>query len=207
VWRQSIRPFAIALIVALLLAGAWTARNFVVFRHFIFIRDDAGPALASSNNDCATALVSENIASGCFAREHPSGSVAMLEKLRAAGEYEFSAAEMQRTKDWVRRHPSRFLTLTFEREVYFWFPLEKLDRFSMLNGLMMSVVTILSLLGILWVRSDGFLILIAVLLPYSLFYSIVQLEQRYRYPVFWISLLLASIGVELVLKRRQPRSA
>jgi hypothetical protein len=207
VWRQSIRPFAVALFVALLLVGVWTARNFAVFRHLVFIRDDAGNALVSSNIDCATALISENIASGCFAREHPSGSVTMLEKLKAAGEYEFSAAEMRRTKAWIRQHPSRFAILTFERAAYFWFPLEKADRSSLMNGMMISAVTILSLLGIIWIGSDGFRVLIAALLPYSLIYYITQFEQRYRYPVFWISLLLAAIGVDLLIKRRRIRSA
>ena len=75
----------------------------------------------------------------------------------------------------------------------------------MLNGIMMSTVTTLSLLGVLWIGSDGFWILIAALLPYSLIYYIAQFEQRYRYPVFWISLLLASIGIDLFLKRRQLR--
>lgn len=202
-WRQSARPFAIALLIALTIAGVWTVRNFIVFRHFFFIRDDAGIALVSSNNDCATALLSENIASGCFAHEHPSGSVAMLEKLIAAGEYEFSAAEMRRTKDWVRLHPSRFAILTLQRAGYFWFPLDRVDRVSLLNGIIMSAVTVFSLLGIMWVKFDGFLILIAALLPYSLTYYIAQFEQRYRYPVLWISLLFASIGMELLIRGRR----
>jgi hypothetical protein len=207
VWRQSLRPVAIALLIALTLAGIWTVRNFLVFRHFVFIRDDAGMALVSSNNDCATALISDNIASGCFAREHPSGSVAMLEKMLAVGEYEFSAAEMRRTKDWVRLHPTRFAILTLQRMGYFWCPLERVDRVSQWNGIMMSAVTVLSLLGILWVRFDGFLILIGALLPYSLTYYIAQFEQRYRYPVLWISLLLASIGMELLIKRRRSHQS
>lgn len=204
-WRQSIRSVFIPLLVALLLVVPWTVRNFIVFRHFVFVRDDAGMALVSSNNDCATPLISENIASGCFAREHPSGSAAMLQKMIAAGEYEFSASEMQRTKEWVRLHPYKFAMLTAERAAYFWFPLDRTDRFSLLTGILMSAVTAFSLLGLLWMRSDGFLILIAALIPYSLTYYMAQFEQRYRYPVFWISLLLASIGVELLLRRRTTR--
>jgi hypothetical protein len=83
--------------------------------------------------------------------------------------------------------------------------LDHADRFSLLNGVLMSIVTALSLLGLLWMRSDAFLILIAALIPYSFTYYFAQFEQRYRYPVFWISLLLASIGVELYLRRRKTR--
>jgi hypothetical protein len=204
-WRQSIRPLAIALLVALPLVGIWTARNYAVFRHFILVRDDAGMALVSSNDDCAGPLLSDNLASGCFAQQHPSGSVAMLEKLKTAGEYEFSAAEMRRTEEWVLLHPSRFAILTLQRAAYFWFPLDKADRLSFLNGILMSAVTILSLLGLAWIRSDGFMILVAALLPYSLIYYIAQVEQRYRYPVFWISVLLASVGIELLIRNLRAR--
>ena len=204
-WKQSIRSLMIPAFLALILIAGWTIRNFVVFRHFIFVRDDAGMAFVSSNNDCATALVSLNIASGCFAHEHPSGSVTMLQKLIAAGEYDFSAAEGRRTKDWIRLHPRRFAILTLQRIAYFWFPLEKTDRASLLNGILMSAATVVSLLSILWIKSDGFRILIAAFLPYSATYSIAQFEQRYRYAVFWISLLLASIGVELLVTQRRLR--
>ena len=76
---------------------------------------------------------------------------------------------------------------------------------SLLNGIIMSAATVLSLLGIMWIKFDGFLILIATLLPYSLTYYIAQFEQRYRYPVLWISLLLAAIGAELLIKHQRPR--
>lgn len=74
---------------------------------------------------------------------------------------------------------------------------------SLLNGILMSAVTVFSLPGIMWVKFDGFLILIAALLPYSLTYYIAQFEQRCRYPALWISLLFASVGMELLIRGRR----
>jgi len=197
--RQSVKPLAIALLIALTLAGLGTVRNFMVFRHFVFIRDDAGMALVSSNNDCATALISKNIASGCFAHEHLAAAFAMLEKMMAAGEYEFSAAEVRRTRDWVRLHVSRFAILTLQRAGYFWFPLDRLDRASRLRGIMMSTVTVLSnprdIAGQIRRPPYSYRCVAAVLA----YYYIDQFERRYRYRVLWISLLFASIGMELLI--------
>jgi hypothetical protein len=200
--QQGLRPLAIALPVALLVVSPWTIRNYLVLQHFVFIRDDAGIAFGSSNNDCATAVLSENIASGCFSQLHPSGNVEILQKLNAAHEYDFCAEEMRRTVAWVRTNPGRFTVLSLERAIYFWFPLDPVDRPSLLNGVIMSGATVLSLLGLLWMRSLGFMILVATLLPYTVSYYFAQFEQRYHYPVLWISVLLGAIGIELLLKRR-----
>jgi hypothetical protein len=86
--------------------------------------------------------------------------------------------------------------------LFFWFPIDRVDFRSTISGIVFSLVTLFSLLGLQWARSDGFHTLITILLPYSLVYYFAQLEQRYRYPVLWISALLAAIGLELLFRRR-----
>jgi hypothetical protein len=76
------------------------------------------------------------------------------------------------------------------------------DKRTLVTGIFMSLVTVLSLLSILWRPSPGFSILAAGLLCYPVAYYLVQLEQRYRYPVYWMSALLAGVGMELALRRR-----
>jgi hypothetical protein len=208
IWRglfkSAVNVLATALLCATLPIGLWTARNYQVFGHLFFIRDDAGMAIASSNLDCAKALVADNIASGCFATIHPTANPSILAQLRKQGEYDFSARQMRSTVQWIRSHPARFARLTVERIVYFWFPLEHFDKRVLVNGIVMSLATVLSFLSILWRRSLGFAILAGGLTCFPAIYYIAQLEQRYRYPVFWMSVLLASIGVELAF-RRGPR--
>ena len=210
-WR---RPFkstlsisAVALACAMLPVGLWTARNYRTFGHLFFMRDDAGITFASSNTDCSQALLIDNITSGCIATVHPSANASILARLRTEGEYQFSASQLGTTVAWVDSHPMRFIILTLERSAYFWFPLERSGKLVFINGLAMSLVTVLSLLSVLWRRSPGFAILAAGLTCYPVVYYFIQAEQRYRYPVYWMSIALAAVGIELTLHRlREHRS-
>ncbi len=195
---------AIALAVAALPIGLWTARNYAVFHHLFFIRDAAGVVMRASNNDCAGPVLAENIASGCFAANYPATNPAKMEEMRSRGEFEYGKSEMEVLKAWVRSHPARFLILSAERAVYFWFPIEKTDFTARLYGLLLSAFTLLSLLSFLWIKSDGFRITIAGLATFPVIYYIAPGEQRYRYPVLWMSVLLACVGVHLALKKFGP---
>lgn len=199
--KSVIKTTAIALLFALLPLGLWTARNYRTFGHLFFIRDDTGMAIGSSDSDCAQAILADNLASGCFATLHPTANVSILAQLRQEGEYRFAAHQMGSTVQWVRSHPMRFTTLTLERIAYFWFPLERSDRRVLVNGILMSLATMFSFLSVYWRRSQGFAILAGGLFFYPVTYYLVQGEQRYRYPVFWMSVLLAAVGIELMLGR------
>lgn len=124
----------------------------------------------------------------------------MLERLRAVGEYQLSAQQMSRARNWVKLHPAQSVRLLVGHITYFWFPL---DPDSRVLGIAISLITVLSLLSLMWYRSPGFWILVLTLLPYSLTYYLVQVEQRYRYPVIWISTVLACIGLKLLLERQK----
>jgi hypothetical protein len=210
-WR---RPFkstlsilAAALACAMVPVGLWTARNYRTFGHLFFIRDDAGITFTSSNTDCSQALLIDNVTSGCFATVHPSANVSILARLKAQGEYQFSATQLETTVAWVGSHPMRFITLTLERFAYFWFPLERGGKLVLMNGLTMSLVTVLSVLSLPWRRSPGFAILAAGLTCFPVVYYFIQSEQRYRYPVYWMSFVLAAVGIELTLHRLQEQSS
>ena len=200
--KSAVNILATALVCAILPLGLWTARNYRTFGHLFFIRDDIGMAISSSYNDCAQAILVNNLASGCFATVHPSANLSILERLRQQGEYQFGARQMGTTVQWVRSHPVHFATLTLERIAYFWFPLERTDKRALVNGIVMSLATVLSFLSVLWRRSPGFAILAGGLSCYPAANYLVQAEQRYRYPVFWMSVLLAAVGIELMLGRR-----
>jgi hypothetical protein len=206
-WKRAIRATAFVIITALIPISLWTARNLLVFHHLIFVRDNLGLELALSNNDCAEPLLSRNVALGCFAAEHPSDSRAILQRVISFGEYEFFASEMHRGKEWIRAHPIRFLGLTLERAVLFWFPLDPATRASLLYGILFSVSSLLSVLALAWARSDGFWILLSALLPYSAVYCVIQIDERYRYPVLWASVLLACIGVSCCFRLLTARRA
>jgi hypothetical protein len=196
VWRRPV-------MTAVRRLGIAFFRNYRVFGHLFFIRDDTGIALSSSNLDCAQAAIADSLASGCFATAHPSLNLAILAQLREQGEYEYAARQTKAAFRWMRSHPARFTTLTAERIIYFWFPIEHSDKPSIVTGILMSVATMASFLSIRWRRSNGFALLAGGLVSFSLTYYLVQGDQRYRYPVFWMSVLLACVGLEIMLTPRE----
>jgi hypothetical protein len=199
--KSAVHVLAIALLCAILPIGFWTARNYQVFGDVFAIRDNAGLELAVSNLDCGQAVLADNLASGCFATAHPSANPSLLAQLRQQGEYEFAARQMRSTVQWMRSDPARFATLTVERIAYIWFPLERSDGRVFVNGILMSLATVLSFLSVWWRRSPGFAILACGLACFPATYYLAQAEQRYRYPVFWMSVSLSAVGVELALDR------
>ncbi len=201
--RRALRILTPVFLLALIPIALWTVRNYREFGKILFVRDDMGLVLVSSYSDCATALLSQNLASGCYLHEHPSANVAMLDaELRAVGEVDFFASEARRTRSWISAHkrPRAAELTAVEHAIYFWFPLDRIDKVTLLYGVIFSALTILSFGSLLW-KSDAVPILLLALIPFSLTYYTAQFEQRYRYPVLWISGLLASVGVRLVFER------
>lgn len=198
--RRMARLMAPAAVVFLIPVGAWMARNYGAFGHLFFVRDNAGLELWVSNNDCARPLMSDNINKACYAQQHPNLSHEALRELVAVGEDNFSVMHGKTAAEWIRTHPARFLELTTERFLLFWFPIDPSTKATLLNGAVMCLVTLGSILGaVLWRRGAGFGLLATALAAYSPVYYLVQAEQRYRYPVYWISVLLACAGCRAVL--------
>jgi hypothetical protein len=199
-WRlgsaRAMRIVIGSLILIVVPVSVWTARNWATFGRLFFIRDNLGLELNIAYNDCSWPLLSQNIASGCFAKQHPSGNAALLRAVQATGEIEFSRGSMRKAETWIADHPAKSLTLTLAHVAYFWFPLEKSDNRVLAYGIVMSLVTLMSLAGLFW-KSDGRIILILTMVPFSAIYCFTQFEQRYRFPVLWASAILAAVGMRL----------
>jgi hypothetical protein len=91
--------------------------------------------------------------------------------------------------DWIRTHPKRFAVLTLRRFVEFWYPPHA-------SGIW--IITSLSGLGLLLLlaRKDpvgGFLV--AVLATFPGIYYVIESNVRYRYPILWVSLLMAGYAL------------
>ncbi len=204
VWRlglsRGLKTQAPALILIVIPLALWTVRNWVTFHRLFFIRDSLGLELNIAYNDCASPLLSGNISSGCFAQQHPSGNPELLATVRRVGEVEFAQEHLRRAKSWIAAHPAKAVKLTLAHIGYFWFPLEASDPKVLAYGILMSIVTVLSIAGLFW-KSEATVILILTMLPFSAVYCLTQFEQRYRYPILWASAILAAVGVRLVMCR------
>jgi hypothetical protein len=206
VWRIGVRSSVKVLlpmaIVFLIPVGAWMARDYVVFRHLIFVRDNMGLELAASYNDCALTVMSPLFHPPCYTPFHPNDDPQTARVLIASGEYEFYAMCEREAKAWIRAHPLQSAAITAGHILYFWFPVERAGLEALIDGIGISIVTLLSVLGISWRGTDGFKIAVSAAVSFSLVYALVRAVPRFRYPVLWITVLLAVIGIEAWIARR-----
>jgi hypothetical protein len=197
---RAIRLFSVMAGVALLITSVWIGRDYARFRAFIFVRDNLGLELSVSNNDCAAPSIRENIQSGCHARMHPNPNAAVAAQVAASGELAFNRARLHDSFVWIKAHPSAFWGLTIRRLRLFWFPV--LDRWW--EVFVVWSVTLLSFLGLGFVARKNHslaLLLLCAWILFPLVYYITQFEPRYRYPIYWTSLLPAGYALTEIFRR------
>jgi hypothetical protein len=185
----------------MLLLAPWVVRNRLVFEQWIPLRSNLGLELAVSFNDCARAGLVQNLESGCFARTHPDSGVEQAARLARLGEPRYHAERRAEAVAWIRTHPREAAALVARRMALFWLPsprdaivAEWWRSTPPRRYRIIVVATLLSLAG-LWRAASGsrpaWLLLPAILALYPLVHYLLQFEDRYRYPVLWVTLLLA----------------
>ncbi|MEP7364321.1 MAG: hypothetical protein ABI972_13795 [Acidobacteriota bacterium] len=187
----------------------WTVRNAVAFGELIVFRSNLGLELQVSNNDCASYAIRGNLASGCFKTFHPSRNVVEASRMAAIGEIAYYRMKQDQAIAWISTHPGRFLELTRQRLVAFWFPHERsnpLDELLHGRSIERSVIylcTILTLPGLLLAarRTRFGIVLWSWLLLFPPIYYVVQYEDRYRAPIHWVSFLLAGLCLHSAASR------
>ena len=105
--------------VPFVVISPWLVRNYQVFHHFFFIRDNLGTELVNSNNPCATFSFNINRAVKCY--NHPNENLIEARKILALGEYEYNQEKLQEVLAWIRNDPGKFTDLTKQRFLAFWF--------------------------------------------------------------------------------------
>lgn len=115
--------------------------------------------------------------------------------VRQMGEVQYNRSRLAIARRWIESHPARFLQLTRERIVTYWFPPREYGIW---------LVTILSAPGLIamavWRRSSFWFVL-AVHGCYPLLYYAVETSSRYRYPILWLTLIPAGYAIELAVRR------
>ena len=193
--------WAAPLIVIAMLAP-WTARNYFVFHRFIPLRSALGLALEASENDCAPVGVTQSEDSGCFGQHSPNHNIAEAELARSLGEPEYNALKLRTTMHWIASHPGHFARLTAERTYAFWFPHEGnslREEFGKASSrrkerLAIYVTTILSIPGLVLLakaKREAAIILGSWLVFFPPIYYIALYEDRYRYPILWVTFICA----------------
>jgi hypothetical protein len=197
--------------VAWVVAGAalvclpWTIRNYERFHSVFFVRDNFGIELYTSNNPCAQSGAYENLMSGCHWLTHPYGNRAIETEVLEKGEIRFNHEMLRRALSWIRSNPSLFAQLTARRLVCFWFP----DLGGLRYSIALGILTILSFAGLAWMfRENRFAawLISSTLLVFPLIHYVVQFEERYRYPIYWATILPAAyVLIKIFQWRRSTR--
>ncbi|HEY3440200.1 MAG TPA: hypothetical protein VGK29_05595 [Paludibaculum sp.] len=200
VWKRPPRRWL--LVWGFTLAAAmlpWTIRNYQTFGGIFFIRDNLGLELRVSNNDLAGASAKGNGAS--LAALHPMFNTEEARALIRASEPAYMAECGRQASDWIRAHPSAFARFTLIRAALYWFPAINDGHWQ---AWLLTLITILSLGGILRVWKHPVFFFGFAVAP--LLYYLLQADPRYRYPYFWLTLLVAGAFLHRVYGRlrRKP---
>jgi hypothetical protein len=169
----------------------WFIRNYQQFHSVFFVRDNLGIELYASNNPCARPTTLENVVSGCHAATHPNANADLDVEVIQKGEVPFNREMLHRALAWIASNPRAFAVLTARRFARFWFPYLGSFRYAIPMGLL----TMLSGLGLFWMYRDhrsAALLFASTLAMYPLIHYVVQFEARYRYPIFWATLIPAA---------------
>ncbi|HNY42245.1 MAG TPA: hypothetical protein PKJ41_17710 [Bryobacteraceae bacterium] len=212
-WKRALFRFPALFLILLpaLMTAPWVIRNYLVFERFVLIRDNFGIELSVSNNDCASFGLAANHQTGCFQKVHPNASELEAVKVLLSGEVSYNDTRLREARSWIGRNPGRFAGFVVQRAAAFWMPHENEDfaagaiepgRRS--ERLTVYAMTLLSLFGC-WLAARRDRVSAAVLASWLILwpaaYYLVQYEDRYRYPIMWVTFLLGALPLSDVLKR------
>jgi hypothetical protein len=198
--RRGIRYLTIVGVTVAACNLPWIARNYRTFGAPV-LRTNFGYTLYSSNNDCARSSLFANSATGCYELTHPAGNPAEALAMADLGEVRYDRLRTSDALEWIERHPARFRQLTLSRIREFWFPDPNIAPRA---AYVMWLVTALSVPGIVWMirrREPATVFTLIVWLLYPLMFYVVVSADRYRYPLYWTSLLPAGYFIARLVRR------
>jgi 4-amino-4-deoxy-L-arabinose transferase-like glycosyltransferase len=190
------RQLSGVLLAALLFAaclGPWTARNWLVFHHFVPARGNFGAELYLGNGPGATGLLMEY--------DHPIEAPDQLRLYTAMGEIDYSKMRGERAVTAMRTDPGRFVSNTLKRVFFFWagvpHPVSRTEWVEYARSLNFIFGSVCGLLGLAlalqqkapaaWLFAWAFLLL-------PLVYYGVAAHARFRHP---LEPLIVILGVYL----------
>jgi hypothetical protein len=167
--------------IAVIVIVPWAARNWLVLRAPIFLRDNFGLELFLSNNDLAGTR-EEDAEAARYERWHPGSNAAVASEIARVGEPEYFRRLQSEAFGWIRSHPARFLQLTAAR-IWTWWA----------SSWLVALIGLLAFAG-LWNnrRTTAGKAALAGLLIFPAPYYVIQFNPRYTYPVLWLAALMAA---------------
>jgi hypothetical protein len=195
-WRRDRRNYlhsALAVVGMILACVPWAWRNWNAFDSVFFIRSNFGLELRVGNHPGAAADVNQSYEQGTL--RHPEAQIEEAILVRELGEIEYMRRARGEAIEWIRAHPTEYLSLCLGRFAGFWFG----SWYRPLTATGITLLTLLAALGA-WKTIPALSIpqraaLIIPLLAFPVVYYLVSYEPRYRLPIVWILLLFSGASV------------
>lgn len=190
-----LRFSAIEIAIVAICLTPWVIRNYHALGSPVITRTNFGLELRISNNDDATPDQRVNYINGVFNKYHPLLNTAEALKVRAMGEVAYNKQAAEEAKQWIRKHPQRFLELSLGRARCYWL---YYDPTSPGKTLFLGITILLGLAGWLLLirrhRVPGAVVGL-ILLLYPLPNYLVHVGLRQEYPIHWLMMILAAFFV------------
>jgi hypothetical protein len=161
----------------------WLGRNATVLKGPVFVRDNLGVELRTSNNDLATPLFARNEVA--MRRWHPNVSLAEAREVARVGEVAYMRAAMAGALEWMAQNPEKTAVLTLQRFRYYWLPVFDNRRWY---DWLLTILTLAAVPGMIRVWRHPVFFSALALSP--LLFYLIQCDPRYRQPFIWATVLL-----------------
>ncbi len=126
--------------------------------------------------------------------------------MREVGEINYNREKMSTALNWIAQSPIAFVRLTALRFLFFWFP----KTLRPIESITLWLITLSALLGLFWlfrINRLAAIMISAIWLSFPLTFYVLQSSPRYRYPIHWTFILLASLAVDGLIRNFQDISS
>jgi 4-amino-4-deoxy-L-arabinose transferase-like glycosyltransferase len=205
-WRRhrtglpSIGGVALSAVVFCAVLSPWLVRNYRVFGHPVFIRNDFGLQFRLGNGETADGMSRVYL--------QPNLNQLEFEKFQAMGELGYAEYCKRLALEWIRANPGRFAIISLKRFFYYWNGVPKATDsrapwdFRTSLFLASSVIALWGLLRALRQKRPGAWLFTGLVLTYPTIYYFVFPHARYRHPIEPELLIL---GVYLISEARRHK--
>jgi len=167
------KPAFVSVLMIAVAITPWLWRNYRVFHTAVFVRSNFPAELYYGN------LGFES---------HPFGQSGEYQRI---GELAYVAEKRAAVTDYLRNHPTEFLSRTLQRVIAFW----TVPAVSRTSWILLSLLTAAGVIRLVYVnRFYGFCFL-AVLVFYPLTYYATYIFPKYRHPIEPLMMLVAAYAI------------
>jgi hypothetical protein len=185
--------------VAVIVVLPWIVHQSVQLGGLVLVRDNLPLELSVSNFPGASPFQFDNFwmegGAQIGGTRHPHGSPAEAALVAEMGELKYERWRLQEVIGWVRQDPEEFLRRTTNRIRYFWFMPSDYPKWKDVIIFPMTALSFYGLYRLMRRAPAGGMILAVGYVGYPLVYYVTNLATRYRLPIEWAILFLASFAL------------